>query len=471
GPMAAADRIQEALRKIPSVDQILLDPTLALPVRMWGREQVVRHARAVLESLREEIRGSRNVPVEALDRSAIVKSLLERLKSDERPGLRRVINATGIVLHTGLGRAVLAPEALEAVQRELAGYAALEVDRSTGERSIREIHVAKLICEVAEAEAATVVNNNAGATMLALAALAGGKEVIVSRGHLIEIGGSFRMPDVMAQSGCRLVEVGTTNKTYLRDFESAIGADAGLLMHVHTSNYRIIGFATEVTIEELVALGRKRNLPVMDDIGSGAMVDLKPWGIHDEPTVQGSLRAGADVVTFSGDKLLGGPQAGILVGSRKAIDAVRKHPLFRALRPGKFSLVALEATLRLYRNPDTVMERVPTLRMLTVVADSLESKALELAKRLKRLPGFSVEVLDDVSEAGGGSMPAVRLPTKVVAVRSDRAGLQALAQTLRDGDPCIMTRVQRERVLFDVRTLLEGEVEQVESAMARIASR
>jgi len=468
--MAAADRIQESLRKLPSVDQILLDSALSLPVRKWGREHVVRHARAVLESLREEIRGSRNVSAGALERGAILKTLLERLEADERPGLRRVVNATGIVLHTGLGRAVLAPEALIAVQRELEGYAALEVDRSTGERSIREVHVARLICEVTGSEAATVVNNNAGATMLALASMAGGKEVIVSRGHLIEIGGSFRMPDVMAQSGCRLVEVGTTNKTYLRDFESAIGPATGLLMHVHTSNYRIIGFATEVTIEELVSLGRSRKLPVMDDIGSGAMVDLKPWGIHDEPTVQGSLRAGADVVTFSGDKLLGGPQAGILVGTRKAIDSIRKHPLFRALRPGKFSLVALEATLRLYRNPDTVMERIPTLRMLTMGSDALESKALDLAKRLQRLPGIRVEVLDDESEAGGGSMPAVRLPTKVVAVRSDRASLQELAQALRDGEPCIMSRVQRERVLFDVRTLLEGEIELVESAMARIAS-
>jgi L-seryl-tRNA(Ser) seleniumtransferase len=464
----AGDRIQEQLRRIPSVDQLLLDDRVAPLIDRFGRDQVTRETRAVLETLREAIRREDRLGADSLERAGIAAQIRARLEASRQPGLRRVINATGIVLHTGLGRAVLPPEALEAVRNELKGYAVLEVDRSTGERSNREAHAARLICELSGAEAATVVNNNAGATMLALAALAGGREVIVSRGQLIEIGGSFRMPDVMKQSGCRLVEIGTTNKTYLRDYEAAIGPETALLMHVHTSNYRVIGFSNEVRVEELAALGRRRGLPVLDDIGSGAMVDLRPWGIPDEPTVRGSLQAGADLVTFSGDKLLGGPQAGILAGRRQVVEAVRKHPLFRALRPGKFTLAALEATLRLYRNPETAIERVPTLRMLTAGRDALEARALDLARRLQKLPGLAVEILDDVSEAGGGSIPAHELPTRVVAIRSDRLGLQELARALRDGEPPVMTRVQRDRVLFDVRTILEGEAEEIAEALGRI---
>lgn len=466
----AADPPHELLRRIPSVDLVLLDDAIPPLIRRFGRDQVLRQTRAVLDGMRAAIRRGDRIQDDALEPAAIAFQVAERLASGDKPGLRRVINATGIVLHTGLGRAVLPPEALQAIQEELRGYASLEVDRSTGERSHREAHVVHLLCELTGAEAATVVNNNAGATMLALAALAGGREVVVSRGQLIEIGGSFRMPDVMKQSGCRLVEVGTTNKTYLRDYEAAIGPETGLLMHVHASNYRIIGFSHQVGIEELVALGRRRGLPVLDDIGSGALVDLRAMGIPDEPTVQKSLQAGADLVTFSGDKLLGGPQAGILAGRHTAVDAVRKHPLFRALRPGKFTLVALEATLRLYRNPETVLERIPALRMLTAAHDALQARALDLARRLQNLPGLSVEILDDVSEAGGGSIPARELPTRVVAIRSDRLALPELARALRDGEPPVMTRIQRERVLLDVRTILDGEATEIEQALSRILS-
>lgn len=466
--MSAADPLQELLRRIPSVDSVLLDDAIPPLIGRFGRDQVVRTTREVLEGMRELIRQGVRIGDDSFESAAVAYEVSKRLALGVKPGLRRVINATGIVLHTGLGRAVLPSEALQAIQEELRGYASLEVDRSTGERSHREAHAARLLCELTGAEAATVVNNNAGATMLALAALAGDREVIVSRGQLIEIGGSFRMPDVMKQSGCRLVEVGTTNKTYLHDYEAAIGPQTGLLMHVHTSNYRIVGFSRQVGLEELVALGRRRSIPVLDDIGSGAIVDLQAWGIPDEPTVQGSLQVGVDLVTFSGDKLLGGPQAGILAGRRAAIEAVRKHPLFRALRPGKFTLVALEATLRLYRNPETVFERIPALRMLTAARGVLEARALDLARRLQTLPGLSVEILDEVSEAGGGSIPARGLPTQVVAIRSDRLALADLARALRDGDPPVMTRVQRERILLDVRTILDGEAEEIEQALSRI---
>jgi L-seryl-tRNA(Ser) seleniumtransferase len=344
------------------------------------------------------------------------------------------------------------------------------VDRATGDRSIREVHVAGLIREITGAEAATVVNNNAGATLLALAALAKGREVIVSRGQLVEIGGSFRIPDVMQESGCALVDVGTTNKTYLSDYEKAITERTALLLRVHTSNYRIVGFTHAASLEELVALGKKRGLPVMDDLGSGAFVDLSPYGVLDEPPVQASVAAGADVVTFSGDKLLGGPQAGILVGRKEAIGTIRRHPLFRALRVDKLTLTALEATLKLYLDRDRLLRELPTLRMIAMPLDEAERRALALAALLKPLPGLSVEILDDASEFGGGSVPTQRIPTKVVAVRHATLGLDLLAERLRRGEPCVFSRVQLDRLLLDVRTLQDGEAPELAGALARICS-
>ncbi len=464
----AADKQSSLLRKIPSVDQITSDARLKALMDQFGRDLVVETARSVLSDLRERIRGSKSVPEEEAQKDAILQAVVHRLNDSLRYAMGRAINATGIVLHTGLGRAVLAAPAIQAIHDELGGYSLLEIDRSTGERSVRESHVAQLLCKITGAEAATVVNNNAAGTMLALAALAAGREAVVSRGQLVEIGGSFRIPDVMAQSGCTLVEVGTTNKTHLTDYEKAITPNTGLLMHVHTSNYRIVGFTQEVELDELVALGRKHRLAVMDDMGSGSLVDLSSKGIVGEPTVQRSVRAGTDVVTFSGDKLLGGPQAGLLVGNKKTISQIRKHPLFRAMRPGKFTLLGLEATLRLYLNPDTVFQTVPTLRMLTLPKEELESRALRLAAKLKPNKNLQIEVWDDTSEAGGGSMPAQSLPTKVVALQHLQLSLQELAKKLRDHQPPIFTRVQKERVMLDVRTLLEGDAELIAAALASL---
>lgn len=462
----AKPKVQDVLRKIPQVNDLIADKEFSPFISLLGHDLVVSLTRKTIEKIREQVKKD---PDEGLvSRDRIVGEIKRELIKSQRPGIGRVINATGIVLHTGLGRAVYAPAVLEAVNRELRGYCNLEVDRSTGERNEREVHLSKLICEVTGAEAATVVNNNAGATMIALATLASGREVVVSRSQLIEIGGSFRMPDVMQQSGARLVEVGTTNKTYTYDFERAITPNTALLMHVHTSNYRIKGFTRQVEVEELVELGRKHNLPVMDDVGSGALVDLGKWGLTEEPMVQRSIKAGADVICFSGDKLLGGPQAGILVGKKKTIQAIRKHPLFRALRPGKFELVALEATLRLFLNKDKVLETVPTLRMITMPAAEIDRRARQLFDQVRAVKGLEVEIVDDFSEAGGGSLPDDKLPTKCVAIRHPSLSLDDVAQRLRDNEPPIFTRVQRERVLFDVRTLQEGEADEIVAALKQL---
>ncbi len=463
-PPKNAAKPDPKLRQIPSVDLLAGSPAAAPLLALHGRDAVVAQLRAVLDGQRASLKAGRPAALEPERLVALAAEGLARLSA---PGLCRVINATGILLHTGLGRAVLPKAALEAVASEQRGYSVLEVDRATGDRNFRETHVAALLKRLTGAEAATVVNNNAGATMIALAALAKGRDVLVSRGQLVEIGGSFRVPEVMELSGARLVEVGTTNKTYATDYAKRIGPETALLMKVHTSNFRILGFTQSTTLGELVELGRKHKVPVMDDLGSGSLVDMARFGIQGEPTVQDSVKAGADVVCFSGDKLLGGPQAGILVGSKACIAAVRAHPLFRALRVDKVALTALEAVLKLYLDESRALKEIPTLAMLAATPAEIAKRAADLAGRLKGLPGWTVEVLDDTSEVGGGSVPAHALPTKVVAVRHASRSLEAVASALRAGTPCIFARVQRERVLFDVRTLLEGEAAEIAAALAR----
>ncbi|HXX93008.1 MAG TPA: L-seryl-tRNA(Sec) selenium transferase [Planctomycetota bacterium] len=453
------------LRKIPKVDSILAHPGAQPLIAESGREFVASCLAEVFETLRGRLRAGGDA---AVDPVSILSAVRERLAERSAPRLCRAINATGVILHTGLGRAVLSRAALEAIASEQKGYSLLEVDRETGERSQREIHVARLIGEIAGSEAATVVNNNAGATLLALATLAKGREVITSRGQLVEIGGSFRIPDVMKESGASLVEVGTTNKTYIGDYENAITERTALLLRVHPSNYRILGFTQTPSLEELVALGRKRGIPVMDDLGSGAFIDLGPFGVADEPTVQSSVRSGADVITFSGDKLLGGPQAGLIVGRKDAVGRIRKHPLFRALRVDKLTLTALEATLKLYLDRERLLRELPTLRMISMSLDEAERRALSLAAKLKGLPGLSLEVRDDASEFGGGSVPTQEIPTKVVALRHASLSLEEIASRLRQGRPPVFARVQRERLLLDVRTLQEGEDDEIAASLGRL---
>jgi len=446
------------LRLLPSVDEVLRDGRVTEMLAGHPRGVVVEAVRAVLAEERRMILAGApeaGVKEEAGYLNRIAAKTLEAVHQSARSNLRPVINATGVVLHTNLGRALLSERARQAVYGVASSYSNLELDLDTGRRGSRYAPLESLLTSLTGAEAALVVNNNAAAVLLALSTLARGRDVIVSRGQLVEIGGSFRIPEVMAQSGARLVEVGATNKTHPEDYRKAVNENTALLLHVHTSNYRIIGFTRETTVGELVEIGRTFSLPVMSDLGSGFLIDLSRYGLPWEPTVQEVVGAGPDVVTFSGDKLLGGPQAGIIVGKRYYIEMMKKNPLTRAIRVDKMTVAALEATLREYLDEEQAIREVPTLRMLTAPFNVLEEKALELAGLLRSLLGNKAEVHVEkgVSAVGGGAMPIADLTTSVVAVcpRDQSAGdLQAL---LRQGELAVMGRVQGDRLLLDVRTI------------------
>jgi len=459
------------LRRIPQVNSLLESKEAEALAGIHGREEVARAVRSVIEALRQQIRKGADGELEqSLTPAAILEQTRASLEKHAKPGLRRVLNATGIILHTGLGRAVLPKAALDALVSENRGYSLLEVDLETAERAHRERHVAGLLERLTGAPAATVVNNNAAATMIALAALAAGKEVIVSRGQLVEIGGAFRVPDVMAQSGCRMVEVGTTNRTRIADYEKAITPETAVLMRVHRSNFAIVGFSEEPSLEEMVLLARKHNLLVLDDVGSGAMLDVARYGIAPEPMVTASIAQDSDIACISGDKLLGGPQAGILVGKPEPIAKVRRHPLFRAVRPDKLQLVALEATLRLYLNSGTVEDAVPTLRMMRMPLAEIEKRAKAIAKKLTAA-GFEAGVLAEESQIGGGSTPGQNLATRVVALAPGALGADDCIRRLRLGDPPVFARVKKDRVLFDPRTLQAGEDEELVAAVVACLGR
>jgi len=453
-------------RRLPSVDQVVTAALEQETFQPFGRERIVEAGRAVLEQLRQDASlaaSIRNVE-DVLDR------VIEILNSEEQAGIRPVVNATGIVLHTNLGRAVLPGQARQAMAR-LEGCCSLQIELDTGKRGRRDKVVERLLQKITGAQAATVVNNNAAATLLVLAALGAGKEVIVSRGQLIEIGGSFRLPDVIAQSGARMVEVGTTNKTHLRDYENALTDETAILLRVNPSNYRVIGFSKQVPTEDLVALkknraGQGRDLIVIDDLGCGALVDLSRCGLPREHTVQESLKAGADVALFSADKLIGGPQGGIIVGREECLAKIRKHPLARALRVGKYTIAALEATLKLFLDPDTVWKKNPTLRMLAVPLAELEQKASALCERLK--PFIACRVEPGQSACGGGSLPDATLETRVVAIEDNRFSAEQWAKKLRLGEPSVVSRVRDGKVLLDVRTLLDGDEERIEQAVKKM---
>jgi L-seryl-tRNA(Ser) seleniumtransferase len=404
--------------------------------------------------------------------SALLAAARRRIARRRDPGLVRVVNATGVVLHTNLGRAPLPPAALEALARHGAGYQLLAADRETGERAPRERHVDALLRRLTGAQAVTTVNNNAAATMIVLAAMAAGKEVVVSRGQLVEIGGAYRIPDVMAMSGAVLREVGTTNRTHLRDYEKAIGPNTGLLLRVHTSNYRVVGFQGEVALEDLVALGRAHGVPVADDLGSGALVSLTEQGLAlDEPLVRSSLAAGADLVTASGDKLIGGPQMGLVLGSAEAVARVRAHPLYRAVRCDKLKLIAMEATLRLFLHPERLAATHPTYAALTVKAPALRARAEALSPRVRAVvPTWSVEVVEVADAVGAGSLPTVELPG--VALRLAAPGIEAgaLAARLRVAPTPVFTTVADGYVHLHVRTLLPDDDAALLAALSAAAA-
>ena len=471
------------LRELPAVDHLLKQPAVANLLDEFPRSELLCAVRAVLDELRAALKSGE---ARGVDVPSLALDIRQKLHERARPSLRRVINATGVVLHTGLGRAPLAEEAIEAVADVAAGYSNLEIDLQSGQRGDRHGHVRELLRELTGAEDALVVNNNAAATYLALNTLAAGREAVVSRGQLVEIGGSYRMPDIMAASGCRMVEVGTTNRTHPRDYERAITADTAVLLHVHTSNYRIQGFVSSPSVAELAALVAKRPAPfrplVVDDLGSGLLDKRIPWPAAedsqdaapdpehwDEPSVRDSVEAGADLTLFSGDKLLGGPQAGVIVGRAALIDRLQENALTRTFRPDKMTLAALEATLRLYRDPDRLVRKLPIYRMLSASPESLRETADQLAQSLVGLmPNATMSCAADTSYAGGGSLPTLPFPTWVVRFRDPRLSSGELAHALRRRDLPIICRVQDDALVFDCRTLRGDDDEQIAAALAEV---
>jgi L-seryl-tRNA(Ser) seleniumtransferase len=406
------------------------------------------------------------------DANLVASRVAERLSRDLRPKLRPVINATGIVLHTNLGRAPIAEIAARAAYDAARGYLNLELDLDTGKRSSRQVAIREWVCRLTGAESATAVNNNAAATVIVLRALCQGKEVIISRGQLIEIGGSFRIPEIMAVSGAILREVGTTNITRLADYERAIGPNTGALMQVHTSNYRISGFTKSVLLSDLVGLGKQRGLPVIDDTGSGALLDFSRFGFTGEPVARDSIAAGADLVLFSGDKLLGGPQAGIIAGRKEFIQKVEKDPLMRAFRLDKMTLAALEATLRLYLNEAQALQDVPGLRMLGTPLTELRHRAEALAVGLHAVPGIAkVKVSEDVAYVGGGSLPDQAMKTCVLEIEAELVSDAELAYRLRTGDPAVVGRLRDEKLVLDLRTVFPHEETALLEAVTRATTR
>jgi L-seryl-tRNA(Ser) seleniumtransferase len=461
---------RELLREIPSVDGLLQ----AVEARGIGagipRGIVVEAVRAAVGEARRSVQEEQasGMEPEAL-RESILAEADRQIRAALGPHYRKVVNATGIILHTALGRAVLPQRAVEQIARELSGYSLVQVDLETGLRSKRDERIEQLLRRLTGAEAATVVNNNAAATALVLNTVAAGREVIVSRGQLVEIGGSFRLPDVMAGAGVKLVEVGTTNKTHLRDYERAITENTAAILRVHPSNYKIFGFTSEVPLEDLVRLGRDRGLTVIDDVGAGMLIDFSRFGFQKEPTLPESVAAGADLITSSADKMIGGAQGGIILGAERWIQAVRKNPLARVVRVDKLTLAALEATLALFLDENWALDEVPTLRMLRRGLDELTAQAGRIAAAITaQAPGAAAEVVEGFSEMGSGSLPTQQLPTRLVSVRAEGIESGEIARRLRLHRPPVVARVHEGRVLADPRTLLEGDEEILVTAFGAI---
>ncbi|MBU0483542.1 MAG: L-seryl-tRNA(Sec) selenium transferase [Proteobacteria bacterium] len=456
--------IQNLLRAIPKVDEFLgwLDDTTQGPLVL-----IKDAVREVLAAKREAILAGHSVKKSDLLRPELLVEFNNLLSRKLSPNFISVINATGVVVHTNLGRSILPAEAMAWLQRVGSRYSNLEFDLATGQRGSRYSLVEKLLCELTGAEAALVVNNNAAAVMLALDTLAKGREVIVSRGQLVEIGGSFRIPDVMEKSGARLVEVGATNRTHLRDYEKAITEQTAMLLKVHTSNFKIIGFTSEVELAQLVALGERHGLPVMEDLGSGSLIDLSKYGLQKEPTVSEVVKAGVDIVTFSGDKLLGGPQAGLIIGKRRIIDQVKRNPMNRALRIDKFTLAGLEAVLRLYFDEEVALHAIPTLAMLTMPPEVIDRRAKRLLGRVKKkLADYcAVSVISVDSRVGGGAMPDQSLPSRAVSLHPFNMTVNDLESGLRKVKVPVIGRIEDDCFLLDMRTVADDEVSLLSSCL------
>jgi len=458
------------LRKLPSVDGLLKDPELDCLTAEVGRQVVADSIRRAVDEVRELlISQTASEMDETTIRQKIIADTKRCVKAVMRPYYRRVVNATGIILHTGLGRAVLASQALRQIQDELSGYSLLQVDTETGKRSKRDARIEQLLRQLTGAEAATVVNNNAAATSIVLNTVANGKEVIVSRGQLVEIGGSFRLPDVMAFSGAKLIEVGTTNKTHRRDYVNAITENTAAILRVHPSNYKIQGFSSEVPLDELVEIAHSHELIMIDDVGAGALIDFSQFGFEPEPTLTESISKGADIVTSSADKLIGASQGGIILGKAELIEAVRKNQFARIVRVGKLTLVALEATLKLFLDESMALSQVPTLQMLRRDDSEIAKKAERLASQLgKSISNSTITTIPGFSQMGSGSLPTQNLATTLVAIRPEKISAELLASRLRQYSTPIFTRIRNNQVLIDPRTLLSGDDKLLIKAMLDI---
>lgn len=520
---------EDAFRTIPSVHKLLESPEISELLDIYPRHLIVDTIREILENIRQSLTKRADIPQDNYEQLAtlntaapvspkgkpegIMKGGLEEINEkgqrevcegkEEKEkdliqsqipeltpqklsqfvqqvvhrklsGIEHAINATGVILHTGLGRAPLADEAKTHVQDVVKGFCTLEIEKFSGKRGSRYHSIERLICMITGAESALVVNNNAAAVLLALDTLARGKEVIISRSQLVEIGGSFRMPDVMSKGGVTLVEVGTTNKTYLGDYRDAITDRTGLIVKVHQSNFKIVGFTDTVPLKDLVSLGQMYNIPVMYDLGSGALIDLGKFGLPYEPTVQESIRAGVDAVMFSTDKLLGGPQGGLIAGKKKWIDLLKKNPLTRALRVGKLTVAALEATLKLYLEEDLALKKVPVLRMILMPLEIVEERCRQFIHRVspETKASFDISVVDGVSEMGGGALPGEGIPTMLVSLISKKISVEELAAQLRGYTPPIFARIENNHVLLDMRTLYDdAEIDMIIAALEKISSR
>jgi len=464
------------LKKLPSVDEVLKEGRAKAWMERFPRVLVLDAVRSAIDARRKAILRAAEKDAAARIDDALVslpgvlnhaESLLAELSE---PSLKGVINATGVVVHTNLGRSVLSEKSIQRVAEAARSYSNLEYDIPAGERGKRHVHVEGILKRLTGVEAATAVNNNAAAVLLCLNTIARGKEVIVSRGELVEIGGSFRVPEVMERSGAKLREVGATNKTHLKDYEKAINENTGLLLKVHTSNYKIVGFTREVSPEDLVKLGKKHNLPVMWDLGSGSFVDLSTYGAGSEPTVQQAVHSGVDVLTFSGDKLLGGPQAGMILGKKVWLDQIRSNPLARALRIDKLTLAALDATLGQYLDLEKAVRDIPTLWMLTQPLSEIERKAVLLSSRIRELGDRELTTIiqDDTSQSGGGALPTGVFPTRTVCLRHERLSANKIESALRINKPHVISRIKEGMVVLDPRTLNDEEIGKIVEALKQL---
>ena len=462
---------QSLLRKLPGVDHVLELWDKTQPVEHVPRAVLVRSIRTTLDRLRTRILAGDELLNETMfGDDQLLNLAAQTVNKSMEFNLKRVINATGVVVHTNLGRSLLPESVARHVAEISSRYSNLEFDLEKGARGSRYSCVEDILCEISGAEAAMVVNNNAGAVFLSLETLAKGKEVIVSRGELVEIGGSFRIPDVMARSGARLVEVGTTNRTHLSDYEGAIRDETALLLKVHTSNYSMVGFTAEVALKDLVALGARYHIPVMKDLGSGNFVDFSKFGLIKEPTVQETVTAGADVVTFSGDKMLGGPQAGIIVGRKDALERIKKNTISRALRIDKMTLAALEATLHLYRDESKAVSAIPTLRMLTLPVKVIANRAKRLRNRLGKGGDGRLEavIMNASSRVGGGALPLQELPTRCVGVRIRGLSANRIERIMLEAAPPIVGRIENDLFVMDMRTVQDEEIAMIASIFKKI---